>query len=230
MTQRFLYVVCRLFVFLVFTTSAFAQFSGSVAGTVLDPSGAAVPKAEIDVTNLDTGVAVHQTSDPSGNFRFNSLAPGRYELGVAISGFAGEKIPFTLTTNETRSLPVNLRLGSAQQSVEVSDQAPVLDTADSRLQMTIESKELHELPLPGENFAGLTALAPGVEGLGVTVGTNPSANSSGLPSQIPDNFATELPVDASANGRSLLSNMFIVDGLDVTSNITGGTANLSPES
>ena len=55
-----------------------------------------------------------------------------------------------------------------------------------------------------------------------------SANSSGLPSQIPDNFATELPVDASANGRSLLSNMFIVDGLDVTSNITGGTANLCP--
>ncbi len=228
MTYRRLPVSWRLFVFLMLATSAFAQFSGSVQGTVLDPSGAAVPKAQMDVTNLDTGVAVRQTSDASGNFRFNSLAPGRYELGIAVAGFASEKIPFTLTTNETRSLPVNLRLGSAQQSVEVNDQAPVLDTADSRLQMTIESKELHELPLPGENFAGLTALAPGVEGLGVTVGTNPSANSSGLPSQIPDNFATELPVDASANGRSLLSNMFIVDGLDVTSNITGGTANLSP--
>ena len=59
-------------------------------------------------------------------------------------------------------------------------------------------------------FRRLTAYAPGVEGLGVTVGTNPTANGSGLPSQIPDNFATELPVDASANGRSLLSNMFIV--------------------
>jgi hypothetical protein len=103
-----------------------------------------------------------------------------------------------------------------------------LDTADSRLQMTLASQEFHALPLPGENFAGLTAYAPGVEGLGVTVGTNPTANSSGLPSQIPDNFATELPVDASANGRSLLSNMFVVDGLDITSNITGGTANLSP--
>ena len=227
MNIRRLPVSCFLLVLLLAST-AFAQFSGSVQGTVVDPSGAAVAKAEIDITNLDTAVAIHQTSDAGGNFRFNSLAPGRYEVNVTLQGFATEKLSFTLTTGETRSLPVTLRLASAQQSVEVSDQAPVLDTADSRLQMTIESKELHELPLPGENFAGLTALAPGVEGLGVTVGTNPTANSSGLPSQIPDNFATELPVDASANGRSLLSNMFIVDGLDVTSNITGGTANLSP--
>lgn len=226
MKHRSLYTLCSLFALLA--SSAFAQFSGSVQGTVVDPSGAAVAKAQVDITNLDTGVVVSGTSDAGGNFRFNSLAPGRYRVSVTLQAFATEDVPFTLTTGETRSLPVKLRVAGTQQSIQVSDQAPVLDTADSRLQMTIESKELHELPLPGENFAGLTALAPGVEGLGVTVGTNPSANSSGLPSQIPDNFATELPVDASANGRSLLSNMFIVDGLDVTSNITGGTANLSP--
>jgi hypothetical protein len=225
--HRYLLAFCFLFT-LFFVSSAVAQFSGSVQGTVVDPSGAAVAQAEINITNLDTGVVGHGNSDEGGNFRFNSIAPGRYEVSVAQKNFAMQKVSFTLTTGETRSLPVTLGLAGTQESVVVSDQAPVLDTADSRLQKTIQSKELHELPLPGENFAGLTALAPGVEGLGVTVGTNPSANSSGLPSQIPDNFATELPVDASANGRSLLSNMFIVDGLDVTSNITGGTANLSP--
>jgi hypothetical protein len=182
----------------------------------------------VEIRNLDTGVASRATTDAGGNFRFTSMAPGQYQVTVTAKGFATQAVPFALTTAETRSLPVNLSLASEQQSLVVTAQAPALDTADSRLQRTIESKEFHALPLPGQNFAGLTALAPGVEGLGVAVGTNPTANSSGLPSQIPDNFATELPVDASANGRSLLSNMFVVDGLDVTSNITGGTANLSP--
>ena len=226
--QRRLSVVLGFLFVILFGSLSFAQFSANVLGTVVDPSGAAVAQAGVDLTNLDTAVVVHTASDTGGNFRFNSLPPGHYQVAVTQKDFASENLSFNLTTGENRSLPVTLHVSGTQQSVNVTGQAPVLDTADSRLQQTIESKELHALPLPGENFAGLTALAPGVEGLGVTVGTNPTANSSGLPSQIPDNFATELPVDASANGRSLLSNMFIVDGLDVTSNITGGTANLSP--
>ncbi|HEX4424404.1 MAG TPA: TonB-dependent receptor [Terriglobales bacterium] len=226
-SRRSLLAIGALFVTLA-VSSAFGQFSSNVQGSVVDPSGAAVAGAKVDITNVDTAVTSHETSDAGGNFRFNSLPPGQYRVSVTAQGFSTQTVPFSLTTGETRSLPVALRLAGSQQTVDVTTQAPVLDTADSRLQLTIESPELHALPLPGENFAGLTALAPGVEGLGVTVGTNPSANSSGLPSQIPDNFATELPVDASANGRSLLSNMFIVDGLDVTSNISGGTANLSP--
>ena len=156
----------------------------------------------MDITNVDTGVTLHQTSDSTGNFRFPSLAPGQYRVTVTAPNFAKEMVPFQLTTSESRSLPIALKVASAEQSVEVTSQAPVLDTADSRLQLTVESKELHDLPLPGRNYAGLTALAPGVEGLGVAVGTNPTANSSGLPSQIPDNFATELPVDASAMGAA----------------------------
>jgi Carboxypeptidase regulatory-like domain len=226
-SRRGLCALCVLFVTLA-VSSAVGQFSSSVQGNVVDPSGAAVAGAKVDITSVDTAITTHETSDAGGNFRFSSLAPGQYRVSITANGFSTQTVPFALTTGETRSLPVTLRLAGSQQTVDVTTQAPVLDTADSRLQLTIESQELHALPLPGENFAGLTALAPGVEGLGVAVGTNPTANSSGLPSQIPDNFATELPVDASANGRSLLSNMFIVDGLDVTSNITGGTANLSP--
>ena len=206
-----------------------AQFSSQLQGEVTDTTGAAVEGAQIEVMQIDTGVKWTQTTDSGGNFRFSSLAPGEYKVNVHSTGFGPKEVAITLTTAETRSLKVELSVASVKQQVDVTAEAPAtLDTADSRLQLTLDSKEFHALPLPGENFAGLTAYAPGVEGLGVTVGTNPTANSSGLPSQIPDNFATELPVDASANGRSLLSNMFIVDGLDVTSNITGGTSNLSP--
>jgi Carboxypeptidase regulatory-like domain len=208
--------------------NARAQFSGQVQGDVVDAAGAVVVGAQVEMVQIDTGVKRTEVTDAGGNFRFSSLAPGEYRVTIQAKGFGTREMQVTITTSETRNLPIQLSIESVKQQVEVSSQAPTLDTADSRQQLTLESKEFHALPLPGENFAGLTVYAPGVEGLGVTVGTNPTANSSGLPSQIPDNFATELPVDASANGRSLLSNMFVVDGLDVTSNITGGTANLSP--
>ena len=205
-----------------------AQFSSQLQGDITDSTGAAVAGAQVELVQNDTGVKRVQSTDSGGNFRFSSLAPGEYRVNVKADGFGPREMTVTLTTAETRNLPVQLAVAAVKQQVDVTGEIPTLDTADSRLQLTLDSKEFHALPLPGENFAGLTVYAPGVEGLGVTVGTNPTANSSGLPSQIPDNFATELPVDASANGRSLLSNMYIVDGLDVTSNITGGTANLSP--
>jgi hypothetical protein len=220
-------VLVTLTLFL-FSPAAQAQFSSSVLGVVTDPSAATVAGASVSIVSQDTGVSVVQKTDANGNFRFSSLAPGPYQLEITAQGFNPSTIPLTLTTNETKDLPVKLAISGEQRSVLVTAQAPALDTADSRLQLTLESNEIHAIPLPGDNFMGLTTLAPGVEGLGVTVGTNPTANSSGLPSQVPDNFATELPVDASANGRSILSNMFVVDGLDVTSNITGGTTNLSP--
>ncbi len=219
--------VCALLL-LVLAPFSRAQFSSQLQGDVTDTTGAVVGAAQVEIVQIDTGVKRTQTTDAGGNFRFSSLAPGDYRVQVQAGGLGPKELTVTLTTAETRNLSIQLNVASVKQEVEVSSQAPTLDTADSRQQLTLESKEFHALPLPGENFAGLTVYAPGVEGLGVTVGTNPSANSSGLPSQIPDNFATELPVDASANGRSLLSNMFVVDGLDVTSNITGGTANLSP--
>lgn len=225
MNLRYVFVVACL---LVFSSTLHAQFSSQLQGEVSDSTGATVASAQIELVQVETGVQRSASADENGNFRFSSLAPGDYKLTVSAKGFTSKEVSLTITTGETRSLTIQLSIASVSEQIDVTAQAPTLDTADSRLQMTLDSKEFHALPLPGENYAGLTAYAPGVEGLGVTVGTNPTANSSGLPSQIPDNFATELPVDASANGRSLLSNMFVVDGLDITSNITGGTANLSP--
>src|SRR5262249_29672958 len=111
-----------LFLFLVISISAYAQFSSSVLGSVVDSSGAAVPQAQVNITNLDTGVVSHAASDSEGNFRFNSLAPGHYEVTVSQKDFTAEKLSFTLTTGESRSLPVTLRVGSTQQSVDVTDQ------------------------------------------------------------------------------------------------------------
>src|ERR1019366_3673792 len=79
---------------------------------------------------------------------------------------------------------------------------------------------LDSLPLPGHDLLGLTTLAPGVTGLGV--------QGSGGNGQSNDNYAAETQVTASANGRSSVGNAFVVDGLDITSNITPGVLNLVP--
>jgi len=207
---------------------AYGQFSSDLEGQVKDPSGAVIPNATVKMTNTATQVSQVLTTDTGGNYRFNSLAPGDYEVTVSSTGFNATVVKFNLQTGQTMNLPVTLTLAGTRQSVEVTGQATVLDTADSRMQATIGGQELHTLPLQGRNFLGLASVTPGVTGLGVLVGSAPGSCSSGLASTIPDNFATELPVEASANGKSLLSNMFLLDGLDVTSDIDGGNLNLTP--
>jgi len=197
-----------------------AQFSGSVGGTVTDPSGAMVSKATVTLNNLATSVSQATQTDDSGNYRFVSLAPGSYTITVQPPGFAKTVIPFTLQTSQNLDIPIALSLSSAATSVEVTGAPPVIDTADSRNQQTLQTRELSALPLPGRNMMTLVTLAPGVTGRGTAPGGAPGSGS--------DNFSTELSVDASANGRSSNGNMYIIDGLDVTSNIRPGVINLTP--
>jgi hypothetical protein len=205
---------------LVFAMVARAQFSSSLQGTVEDPSGALVADAKITLTNTATAVSQQTTTGAKGDYRFLSLAPGPYVVISDAKGFSTSKISVTLQTDQTMDVPVKLTLSSQSQTVEVSDRAPVLDTAESRTQLTIDADALDSLPLPGRDLLGLTSLAPGVTGLGV--------QGSGGNGQSNDNYAAETQVTASANGRSSVGNMFVLDGLDITSNITPGVLNLVP--
>jgi Carboxypeptidase regulatory-like domain len=197
-----------------------AQFSGSIQGTIHDPAGAVVPNATVELKNTQTGVSVKTTSDNEGNYRFVSLAPGSYELSVDASGFRSAAVAFSLETSQNLNVPVAMQLASASQTVEVTGQAPVLNTAESRNQVTLETQALTNLPLAGRNMISLVTQAPGVVGLGTVTGGSPG---SGV-----DNFSTETQVDASANGAGSVGNMYSVDGLDVTSAIRPGVLNLTP--
>jgi len=190
-----------------------AQFSGSLQGTVEDSTGAAVPSAVVTLTNVDTNVTQNATADDYGVYRFASLAPGSYQVSATAQGFAGSKTAFTLRTNEIRNVPIVLSVGQITSTVQVTTQQPLLDTADSRNQLTIDKAALDNLPLAARNPLALITLAPGVTGLGVGSATN---------------FNPENWVDASANGRGANGNLYVVDGLDVTSSIRPGVVNLTP--
>ena len=209
-----------VFIFILTNSLCFAQFSGSIDGTVIDQSKATVPNAVVKLVNLATNVSQQAKSDIAGNYRFVSLAPGAYKLSVSASGFGASEVSVNLTTGQDLSVPLSLSVAGTSTSVEVTAATPIIDTSEVRNQQTIAPKELEAVPLAGRNMINLVTLAPGVSGRGLS--------ASGSPGSAADNFATEQQVDASANGRSSNANMYVVDGLDVTSNIRPGVLNLTP--
>jgi hypothetical protein len=204
----------------------YAQFSGSVQGVVQDPTGAVVPNATVRLLNVNNQISAETKSDGAGNYTFVSLAPGSYEVTADAPGFNKTTVKFDLGANQNLNVPVSITLASASSSVAVTAEAPVLNTAESRNQMTLETQAVAELPVPGRNMVTLATMAPGASGLGTTGGGQPGG--VGTPGSGVDNYSTETQVDASANGEGQMSNMYVVDGLDVTSGIRQGVLNLTP--
>jgi hypothetical protein len=208
--------------FVVFCASlCFAQFSASVQGVVQDPSGAGVANASVEIVNVATSVSRTVTSDAAGNFVISSLAPGSYKVTAQATGFSKSQTDVTLLTEQHLNLPITMKVGSVSASVTVTTEAPIVDTADSRIQMTLQNQAVAQLPIVGRNLVTLVTMAPGVSGLGTS--------TSGSPASGVDNFSTEEQVDASANGQGQNNNQYVVDGLDVTSGIRQGVLNLTPQ-
>ena len=210
----------RLVITILFAAvSTWAQFSASIQGSVTDPSGAAVPQAKITLENVSTHITATTTADAEGGYRFVSVAPGSYKISVEASGFSKAETALTLETNQNLSVPLSLKVGSATETIEVTGENPLINTAETRNQQTLQTQELGSLPLAGRNMLSLTTVAPGVSGLGLAGGPGVA---SGTPGSSVNNFSTETAVDASANGQGTVANMWIIDGLDVTSSVRQG--------
>jgi hypothetical protein len=202
------------------TGTAEAQFNGQLQGTVEDQTGAVLPRATVTLENTETGVTLNVVTASDGGFRFPNLAPGRYRLKGDLTGFRSKTAEVQVLTQQVASVTIVLDVATEQEEVRVTGTAPAVDVADSRTHATYREEALRDLPFQGRNFLGLMAVAPGVTGKGAIGG--------GAPQDAPDNFSTEKTVDVNANGRNSGGNQFIMDGLNTTSNILMGVANLSP--
>jgi hypothetical protein len=211
--------LCALAVLL--TAPMFGQFTASIQGVVQDQSGAGVAKASIQLVNVGTGATKEANTDASGNYRFVSIAPGDYKITVEASGFSKTETNVTVLTEQNLNIPIALKVGSTSESVIVTSEAPIVDTADSRTQLTLDNEGVAQLPIIGRNLVTLVTMAPGASGLGTS--------TSGSPASGVDNYSTEEQVDASANGQGQNNNQYVVDGLDVTSGIRQGVLNLTPQ-
>jgi hypothetical protein len=219
------FLVRLSFAVLLTAGAACAQFSGNIQGTVTDPSGAAIAQAKLVLVNVATQVSAVTTTDASGDYRFISLAPGSYKITVEATGFSKSEETVTLETNQNLTVPISVKVGTATEVVTVTEENPLINTAETRNQQTLQTQELGTLPLAGRNMLSLVSIAPGVSGLGLAGGPGVA---SGTPGSGVDNFSTETAVDASANGQGTVANMWIIDGLDITSSVRQGVLNLVP--
>lgn len=200
--------------------SALAQYSSNIQGVVSDPAGAAVNGASVQLRDVDTGVTATITTSDTGNYRFSSLPSGSYVVTAEAKGFQKVESKFTLTTAETKGINLALPLAGAQQTVTVEVAPPAVDTDDSRLETTLSSATVRDLPEANRNLWDILAVAPGVVG----TGTRATGES---PGGFADNFGTQTP-QISANGRSYTGNLVLVDGLNVTSPVQNGNIILAP--
>jgi len=153
--------IILLCVFLLSAISAFAQGLGSIVGTVVDPSGAAIGSAKVTATQAGTNFSRIAISNADGSFVLSSLNPAAYVLTIEASGFRLEKQNVTLLADQSLTANVKMQLGTASQVVEVQSNTLQVDTTTSTLSQVIEQQRLSELPLNGRNAATLTLLVAG---------------------------------------------------------------------
>jgi Carboxypeptidase regulatory-like domain len=137
--------------------------SCAITGTVSDSTGAVVPGVQVTISSQATGLSQTETSNGSGFYDAESLAPGDYLVTVTKSGFKTEVIKdIHLDPGQRRGLNVKLEVGSAAVSVSVEADAEVVQTESAEAGGTITSKEVQNIMLNGRNFEALLTVVPGV--------------------------------------------------------------------
>ena len=147
-------------VYSCFVAAGSAQIvSGSITGSVTDPSGSAVAGANVTVVNTSTGAESPATTTGSGYFSVANLIAGTYRVDVAAPGFKGETRPdIPLSIGSVVTLEFQLQVGNVQEKIVVTGEAPLLQTEQVSVGSTLTSQTLVALPTEGRNP---TALAIG---------------------------------------------------------------------
>jgi hypothetical protein len=150
---------------LVWTTPAYADnLYASIRGTVVDPSGAVVPGAQLIATNLGTGLHYTTTSSTDGLFTFLQLPIGDYSVTAEKSGFKGfTAAHIHLDLDQIFSLKVPMELGTTSETVTVEANPAQVETTSMQLGTTVGAQQIVDLPLNGRNWTQLMQLQPGVE-------------------------------------------------------------------
>lgn len=180
---------------------AFGQADqGSISGVVQDPSGAVIPSATVTLTNTNLGQVLTTKSDGSGVYVFSPVKIGDYSLTVSAQGFATTTHSnLHLNIQQRLNVTVTLKPGAATQTVTVTTQAPLMQTQESSVGQTVNSRTINSIPLNGRNWVYIAQLAAGT-----AVADGSRGGGKG---------------DFEANGQRAEENNFILDGVDNNVNV-----------
>ena len=134
--------------------------TGSIQGTVTDPSGAG-GGAQVTITSKDTGNVITVTTNSSGSYTSGALTPGAYEVAVKAQGFKTTNVPINVQVGVTSSANVKVQVGEASQVVEVQGSELAVNTEQATIQGVIGTEQIENLPANGRNFLDLAAIGAG---------------------------------------------------------------------
>jgi hypothetical protein len=217
MEVKMLRLHLSVIVLLGFSTVCLAQESrGSISGKVVDPQNSVVPGAAVVVTNTATNVSDKATTNQTGYFEVNFLNPGPYSVSVESAGF--KKLVQTginVSTGDRLALDLHLDIGQTTQSVEVSADAPLLDTTNAATGRVLNTRDIGQLPYTTMNPFALQAMAAGM----IFTGAMTPDNNRALDHAATANF--------DSGGLGTGTNEFLLDGNPVTGT-NGGRAGFVP--
>ena len=188
-----------------------AAVGGSISGTVMDHTGAVIPKAVVTATNTDTEVQETVLSDDSGVYSFSTLPVGHYTLTITAAGFRRyQRTHITVDVSSALIVDAVLEVGEVQQTVTVQESPVQAATASTQLGDVITGANVAALPLNGRSYTDLLALQPGV----IPATTTTSLTVQGLGQNVFSPSGDLNPGTLSINGQRESANGFTVNGAD----------------
>jgi len=208
----------KLFVYvLLISVVAFAQsFQGSLRGRILDPSGAAVQSAKLTITDEATKLSRATITSDQGDYAFNAVTPATYTVTVEAPGFKRSERPGVLVSTQAAvTVDLRLELGAVGEQVDVTAEAPPLQTADASTGQLIDAQKITDLPVLGRNpfFIGKLAQT-------VVFVANPKF------ARMQDQNGNS---QVSIAGGPLRTNNYLVDGISITDSNNRAVIVPSPE-
>src|SRR5437762_9724101 len=208
--RRFSWIVFAALILSLLLPSAFAQTTvgtGSIVGTVTDPSGAVVSGAKVTITNAGTGQVMNLTTNSSGAYASGALAPGNYKVQISGKGFKTVNQGIAVQVGNTATVNPKLQIGQESQVIEVQGSEVAVNTEQAEVQGVLRSSQMENLPVNGRNFLDLAQVEPGVQ---IQDGQNFDPTKAGYSS-------------ISFGGRFGRTARINVDGVDVSDETVGTT-------
>lgn len=162
-------VLTTLFTVIILNASFFAQnqTTGAIAGKIVDPQGAVVPNATVTITNLGTNKTSTVTASGDGDYRVTNLEPGTYSIEATSGNFSPAKIGRVIVeVGRQTSIDLTMSVTGTNAQVEVTAEAPVINTNDMANATNIDQTQINELPINGRRASDFARLTPGVNAEG----------------------------------------------------------------
>jgi hypothetical protein len=188
--------------------------TGSIQGTLTDPSGAVVEGAKITITNKDTAQAVKVASSSAGAYNSGALVPGNYSVRAEAAGFKTVEEGVIVKVGVVSGINFSLQVGATNTVIEVAEQSVAVNTEQASVQGVLNREQIENLPVNGRNFLDLAQLEPGVQ---IQDGADFDPTKVGFSS-------------ISVGGRFGRTARIEVDGVDVSDETVGTTTENIPAS